>query len=81
MITEVVATLCSGLFAGAATYVTVAEVPALQSCGMELAAKAFPPKYRRAAAMQAPLSLLGSVAGLAAWGPAGTSRLSQPPCS
>ena len=67
MITEVVATLCSGLFAGAAAYVTVAEAPALQSCGTEFAAKAFPPTYRRAAAMQAPLALLGSVAGLAAW--------------
>jgi anthrone oxygenase-like protein len=66
MITEVLATLCSGLFAGAAAYVTVAEAPALQSCGMELAAKAFPPTYRRAAAMQAPLALVGFVSGLAA---------------
>jgi hypothetical protein len=66
MITEVLATLCSGLFAGAAAYVTIAEAPALQSCGMELAAKVFPPTYRRAAAMQAPLAAVGFVSGLAA---------------
>jgi hypothetical protein len=61
-----VATFSSGLFAGAAAYVTIAEAPALQGCGMEIAAKVFPPTYRRAAVMQAPLALLGFLSGLAA---------------
>ncbi len=67
MMAQVLATLCSGLFAGAAAYVTVAQVPALQSCGIDLAARVFPPTYRRAAAMQAPLALVGVIAGLVAW--------------
>jgi hypothetical protein len=64
----IVATLCSGLFAGAAIYITAVEHPARLSCGTEVALRDFAPSYRRATVMQAPLALAGCVTGLwAAW--------------
>jgi len=61
------ATLLAGLFAGAAVYINVAEHPARVECGSALAATVFGPSYRRAAAMQASLAVLGSLAGMLAW--------------
>ena len=64
----IVATLCAGLFAGAAMYINVVEHPARLSCGTELAVREFAPSYRRATAMQVPLALLGCATGLSwAW--------------
>lgn len=60
-----VAVLAAALFAGAAAYVSLVEHPARMECGTELAATEFGPSYRRGAAMQASLALLGTVAGLA----------------
>jgi uncharacterized membrane protein len=62
------ATLCAGLFAGAAIYINAVEHPARMSCGTDLALREFAPSYRRATFMQAPLALAGCVTGLwAAW--------------
>jgi hypothetical protein len=70
---ELVATLCAGLFAGAAIYITLIEHPARLECGTELAATVFGPSYRRAAVMQASLAAVGLVAaGLAAVRGSGT---------
>jgi hypothetical protein len=67
MLFELIATLCAGLFAGAAIYITLVEHPARLECGTELAATAFGPSYRRATLMQASLAALGLVAALVAW--------------
>lgn len=64
---QAIAIVASGLFAGAAIYITVAEHPARMECGVPLAATVFGPSYRRAAVMQALLAVLGSLAGIAAW--------------
>jgi uncharacterized membrane protein len=64
---ELIATLCAGLFAGAALYITFVEHPARLECGTVLAATEFAPSYRRATIMQASLAALGLVAAVAAW--------------
>ena len=67
MLFEWIATLCAGLFAGAAIYITLVEHPARLECGTELAATEFGPSYRRATLMQASLAALGLAAALVAW--------------
>src|SRR5215207_2634979 len=67
MLLELIATLCAGLFAGAAIYITFVEHPARLECGTALAATEFGPSYRRAAVMQASLAAVGFVASVAAW--------------
>lgn len=67
MVFESVATVCAGLFAGAAVYITFVEHPARLECGTELAATEFGPSYRRATVMQASLAAVGLVASLVAW--------------
>lgn len=67
MLFEALATLCAGLFAGAAVYITFVEHPARLECGAELAATEFVPSYRRATLMQATLAAVGLVATLVAW--------------
>lgn len=64
---ELVAILCTGIFAGAAVYISVVEHPARLECGTALAVTEFRPSYRRAAVMQAALATVGSVAALMAW--------------
>jgi uncharacterized membrane protein len=64
---ELLATLCAGLFAGAAIYITLVEHPARMECGTELAATEFGPSYRRATLMQASLAALGLLSALVAW--------------
>jgi hypothetical protein len=64
---EALATLCAGLFAGAALYITFVEHPARLECGTALAATEFGPSYRRATRMQASLAAVGLVAALVAW--------------
>jgi hypothetical protein len=61
------ATIAAGVFAGAATYVTVAEHPARLECGQALAVREFGPSYRRAAVMQVSLALVGLLASVVAW--------------
>ena len=67
MLFEALATLCAGVFAGAAIYITFVEQPARLECGTELAATEFGPSYRRATLMQASLAAVGLVAALVAW--------------
>ena len=67
MALELIALLATGLFAGAAIYVTLVEHPARVECGPTLAITEFRPSYRRGAFMQAGLASVGCVAALAAW--------------
>ena len=62
-----VATVCAGIFAGAAIYITFVEHPARVSCGTALALREFAPSYRRATIMQAALAIVGLFTALEAW--------------
>src|SRR5687768_6310113 len=62
-----VATICAGIFAGAAIYITFVEHPARVSCGTALALREFAPSYRRATIMQAALAIVGLFSALEAW--------------
>ena len=64
---QFICTFCATLFAGAALYINVVEHPARMSLETSAAIKQWAPSYRRATWLQAPLALLGSAAGLAAW--------------
>src|SRR5215831_3038890 len=65
---SVIATMCTGVFAGAAIYVNAVEHPARLSCGADVALRQFGPSYRRATVMQASLAIAGCVMGLwSAW--------------
>jgi uncharacterized membrane protein len=64
---DFVATFCTGLFAGAALYITVVEHPARMECGTALAVTEFGPSYRRATVMQVSLAIAGFVAAIANW--------------
>ena len=68
---SLLATVCAGLFSGAAIYVNLVEHPARLSCGTELAVKEFGPSYRRGTVMQASLALAGCALGVAAWARSG----------
>ena len=65
-LTRWVAVWAAGLFGGAALYVSLVEHPARMSCGPLLAATEFGPSYKRGAAMQATLAVLGTIAGVVA---------------
>ena len=67
MLLELVALFCTGLFAGAAIYISLVEHPARLECGRALAIAEFGPSYRRAAVMQASLAAVGCRAGVVAW--------------
>jgi len=64
---ELVATLCTGIFAGAAAYVSFVEHPARIECGKRLAITQFGPSYRRGAVMQGVLAALAFLAAIGAW--------------
>ncbi len=65
---ELLATLATGLFTGAAVYVSFVEHPARVSCGPAVAITEFRPSYKRAAVLQGILALVGAVAAVARWG-------------
>ena len=67
MVPELIAITCAGVFAGAAIYISVVQHPAAVALGTTFGVPFFAVMYPRAAAMQAPLALTGSVAALAAW--------------
>ena len=75
MALEIVATVCAGLFAGAAIYITAVEHPARLACGTALALREFAPSYRRATVMQASLGVVGLLAAVGAWWRAGHGGL------
>jgi hypothetical protein len=66
MIFELIATLCAGLFAGAAVYINLVEHPARMSLGSGPALAEWAPSYHRATLMQAPLALVGAAAAVLA---------------
>ncbi len=61
------ATLCCGVFFGAALYISLVQHPAALETGGEFAVRFFPPMYARASVMQASLAVLGTAAALAAY--------------
>lgn len=67
MLLELIATLCTGLFAGAAIYINLVEHPARLETGTATAVKQWRPSYRRATVMQASLAIVGLIAALGAW--------------
>ena len=67
LILELVATLCTALFAGAALYINLVEHPARMECGTAVAVKQWRPSYRRATLMQASLALVAFLTSLGAW--------------
>jgi hypothetical protein len=64
---EIVTTLSAGLFAGAAIYVNWAEHPARMRLDTRNAALQWAPSYSRATTLQAPLAVIGLIAGIGAW--------------
>ncbi len=67
MVSEIVATFASGIFAGAAVYINFVEQPARLSCGVQLAVTEWRPSYKRGTLMQVPLALIGSLSALVSW--------------
>lgn len=67
MTLAILAAICAGLFAGAAAYITLVEHPARLACGTRAAIAEFAPSYRRAARMQAPLAVAGTVFAWGGW--------------
>ena len=71
MIAGNLALLATGVFSGAAVYVSVVEHPARMSCGVSIALSQWRPSYRRATMMQASLAVIGTALALLAWKEAG----------
>ena len=63
---ELLAAVATGLFSGAATYITLVEHPARLSCGPAVALAQWRPSYRLATVMQASLAIIGSLSAVAA---------------
>ena len=61
------ATLCAGLFTGAALYVSLVAHPARLEAGTEVALGEFRPSFPRARRLQASLAMLGALSALGAW--------------
>lgn len=66
-VTKLLATVCCGVFFGAALYISLVQHPATLETGSDFAARFFAPMYGRAAVMQASLAVVGCTAAVAAW--------------
>jgi uncharacterized membrane protein len=64
---ELIATLSSGLFAGAAVYINLVEHPARMQTGIRPALTEFAPSYHRATVTQVSLASMGLLSALVAW--------------
>jgi hypothetical protein len=64
---QFLATLSTALFCGAAIYINVAEQPSRRSLDSQSAAAQWAASYKRATWMQAPLAIVGFVAGVGVW--------------
>jgi hypothetical protein len=64
---ELLALVCTALFAGAAIYVSVVEHPARLTCGPAVALAQWRPSYKRAAAMQSMLATVGVLSAIVAY--------------
>src|SRR6267143_3878163 len=67
MIFGLLALICGAIFTGAAIYVNVAEQPSRLLLDDPALLTEWKPSYKRGAAMQAPLALVGFLLGLTAW--------------
>jgi len=67
MLLELIATLCAGLFTGAAIYVNLVEHPARLEPGTAAAVTQWRPSYRRGTVMQASLAVAGFLSAVGAW--------------
>ena len=66
-VTKLLATFCSGVFFGAALYISFVQHPAALETGSDFARRFFRPMYRRAAVLQASLALVGCASAIAAY--------------
>lgn len=64
---ESLTTFSAAIFAGAALYINLVEHPARMSLETAAAARQWAPSYQRATWMQAPLAVIGCLAGVGAW--------------
>ena len=64
---ELIATLSSGLFTGAAVYINLVEHPARMQTGIRPALTEFAPSYHRATVTQVSLAMAGFLSALVAW--------------
>jgi anthrone oxygenase-like protein len=67
MFAEIVALICTGLFAGAALYVSLVEHPARLACSTDVALAEWRPSYKRAAVMQVILAVVGVGSAVSAY--------------
>jgi hypothetical protein len=67
MFAEILAFIFTGLFAGAALYISLVEHPARMSNTLAVALAEFRPSYRRAAVMQATLAVAGAASAIGAY--------------
>ena len=63
VILQTLATLSTGLFAGAAIYISLVEHPVRTILDTQAAATQWAPSYKRATWMQAPLAIVGLLTG------------------
>ena len=67
MFAEILSFIFTGLFAGAALYISLVEHPARMANTLAVALAEFRPSYRKAAVMQASLAVAGAVAAIGAY--------------
>jgi hypothetical protein len=67
MVLGLLALISTAIFTGVALYVNVVEQPARLSLDDRALLAEWKPSYKRGAAMQAPLALVGCLLGLIAW--------------